>query len=71
MKILITGATGFVGTNLQDYLKSSHDVESMSVRFVPNQQCEVKTDALIHLAGKAHDLKKVSNPSDFMRLILN
>lgn len=65
MKIAITGATGFVGTNLQDYLKSSHDVESMSVRYIPNQQFEIKTDALIHLAGKAHDLKKVANPSAY------
>lgn len=65
MKIAITGATGFVGTNLQDYLKSSHGVNSMSVRYVAGQQFELKADALIHLAGKAHDLKKVSNPLDY------
>lgn len=65
MKIAITGATGFVGTNLQEYLKTSHFVESMSVRYIANQQFEIKTDALIHLAGKAHDLKKVSYPSAY------
>jgi nucleoside-diphosphate-sugar epimerase len=65
LKIAITGATGFVGTNLQDYLKTSHDVESMSVRYIPNQQFEIKENAIIHLAGKAHDLKKVSNPSAY------
>ncbi|TRX34818.1 NAD-dependent epimerase/dehydratase family protein [Flavobacterium sp. ZT3R18] len=65
MKIAITGATGFVGTNLQDYLKSSHGVVPMSVRYEPNQQFEIKADVLIHLAGKAHDLKKVSNPQDY------
>jgi nucleoside-diphosphate-sugar epimerase len=65
LKIAITGATGFVGTNLQDYLKTSHDVESMSVRYIVNQQFEIKAGALIHLAGKAHDLKKVSNPSAY------
>jgi nucleoside-diphosphate-sugar epimerase len=65
MIITITGATGFVGTNLENYLKTSHDVESMCVRYIPNQQFEIKADALIHLAGKAHDLKKVSNPSDY------
>jgi nucleoside-diphosphate-sugar epimerase len=64
-KIVITGATGFVGTNLQNYLKSSYDVASMRVRYIANQQFEIKTDALIHLAGKAHDLKKVSNPSAY------
>lgn len=65
MKVIITGATGFVGTNLQYYLKTSHDVESMSVRYLSNQRFEIKADALIHLAGKAHDLKKVSNPSAY------
>ncbi|MEO7975777.1 NAD-dependent epimerase/dehydratase family protein [Flavobacterium sp.] len=67
MKITITGATGFVGTNLQNYLRTAHDVEPMSVRYVDNQQFDVKTDVLIHLAGKAHDLKKVSNPQDYYR----
>lgn len=64
-KILITGATGFVGTNFQDYLKNSHDVSPMSVRYVANQQFDLKANALIHLAGKAHDLKKVSHPTDY------
>lgn len=65
MKILITGATGFVGTNLQEYLKPLHEVHSMSVRYIPNQEFDLKADALIHLAGKAHDLKKVSHPQDY------
>lgn len=56
--IIITGTTGFVGVNLQKYLKTSHEIESISVRYVPNQQFEIKADAIIHLAGKAHDLKK-------------
>ena len=63
--VLITGASGFVGTNLQNYLKTSQEVEPLSVRYIPNQQFELKADAIIHLAGKAHDLKKVSNPQDY------
>ena len=63
--IVITGATGFVGVNLQNYLKTSHEIESISVRYQANQQLEIKEDAIIHLAGKAHDLKKVSQPSDY------
>jgi nucleoside-diphosphate-sugar epimerase len=63
--IIITGATGFVGKNLQEYLKTSHEVHTMSVRYVLNQKFLIKTDAFIHLAGKAHDLKKVSNPQDY------
>ena len=65
MKIVITGTTGFVGTNLKDYLKASNEIEPMSVRYKLNQQFELKADVLIHLAGKAHDLKKVSNPQEY------
>ena len=65
MKIAITGARGFVGVNLENYLKTSQDVESMRVRYLPNQQFDIKSDAIIHLAGKAHDLKKVSHPQDY------
>lgn len=61
----ITGATGFVGINLQNYLKTSYKIELKSVRYVFNQRFEIKTDAIIHLAGKAHDLKKVSNPQEY------
>ena len=65
MKIAITGITGFVGKNLADYLKSSHQIISMSVRYKVSQKFEINADALIHLSGKAHDLKKVSNPQDY------
>jgi nucleoside-diphosphate-sugar epimerase len=65
MNIAITGASGFVGTNLKNYLKSSHQLELLCVRYKANQQFEINTDALIHLAGKAHDLKKVSNPQEY------
>ena len=65
MKIAITGATGFVGSNLQNHLKALHDIESMSVRYSPNHQFKINGDAFIHLAGKAHDLKKVSNPQNY------
>jgi nucleoside-diphosphate-sugar epimerase len=65
MRIVITGATGFIGNNLQDYLKFYHDVIPISLRYVPNQKIDFKGDAVIHLAGKAHDLKKVSNPQDY------
>jgi nucleoside-diphosphate-sugar epimerase len=65
MKITITGASGFVGLNFQKYLKGSHDLNGMSVRYIPKQQFDINADVLIHLAGKAHDLKKVSNPQDY------
>ncbi len=57
-KILITGASGFVGANLQVYLNSFFKVIPLRVRYNTNQTFEIIRNALIHLAGKAHDLKK-------------
>ena len=65
MKITITGATGFVGKNLINHLKTSNEVVPISVRYIPNTIIELSGNAIIHLAGKAHDLKKVSNPQDY------
>jgi nucleoside-diphosphate-sugar epimerase len=64
-EIKITGASGFVGQNLQDYLKTCYHVTPISVRYIPNQKFYLEGDAIIHLAGKAHDLKKVSNPTEY------
>lgn len=74
MKILITGVHGFVGNNLVDALKEKHTIYGLDivspirdgVRFTfswdfldkPNEIPEV--DAIIHLAGKAHDTKNQS-----------
>lgn len=68
MKILITGATGFVGTNLKKYLKTYNEVFSMSIRYHDNQKFEFMTTAIIHLAGKAHDLKNSSNPEEYFEV---
>jgi nucleoside-diphosphate-sugar epimerase len=65
MKIIITGGTGFVGNNLQNYLTATYEIETMSVRYEHDQQFDIKSDIVIHLAGKAHDLKKVSKPKDY------
>lgn len=65
MKIAITGATGFVGTNLYNYLKTSNQIEYLKVRYKKNQQFNFNANVLIHLSGKAHDLKKVSNKQEY------
>jgi len=65
LKIELTGATGFVGTNLQAYLNSSNEVLPICARYNSNQTFDLNADAIIHLAGKAHDFKKVSNPQEY------
>ena len=64
-KIFITGASGFVATNLQAFLKSSNEIVPLSIRYKSNQIVEISENVLIHLAGKAHDLKKVSHPQEY------
>lgn len=61
--VLITGMSGFVGQNLYDYLRSFYCLKQFSIRYISNQKFDLNGDAIIHLAGKAHDLKKVSDPS--------
>jgi nucleoside-diphosphate-sugar epimerase len=65
MSIVITGSTGFIGQNLIDFFKKKEIVyDTLSLR---NELYELseKTEVVIHLAGKAHDLKKVSNESEY------
>jgi nucleoside-diphosphate-sugar epimerase len=65
MKLTITGSRGFVGRNLTQYLKD-FKLSSLSLRYQTSQIINLQnTNAIIHLAGKAHDLKKVSQPQDY------
>jgi nucleoside-diphosphate-sugar epimerase len=65
MNVIITGASGFVGQNLQEYL-TNLELNYLSLRYQPTQIINIgEANALIHLSGKAHDLKKVSQPSDY------
>nr|WP_315180048.1 NAD-dependent epimerase/dehydratase family protein [uncultured Flavobacterium sp.] len=61
MKIIITGSSGFVGKNLKSYFESIQELYSLSVRYHPQQHFKLDGYAIIHAAGKAHDLKNVSN----------
>ena len=74
MIILITGIHGFVGSNLVMSLKSHHTLYGLDI-IAPEKEGVIKTfswediqtkkdlpafDAVIHLAGKAHDTKNQS-----------
>lgn len=73
MKILITGVHGFVGCNLVSYLAPNNEIYGLDI-IAPEKVGVVKTfswddldnglvpevDAIIHLAGKAHDIKNQS-----------
>ena len=70
--VFITGANGFVGRNLRPYLAKIFDIGCISrkgkiggltyTQFLEEPICY---DALIHLAGKAHDLKNTANDSEY------
>jgi len=65
MDILITGANGFVGKNLNSYLSGNFSISNLSLRFNKSADIIINSDHVIHLSGKAHDLKNVSQPSDY------
>lgn len=55
MKIILTGSTGFIGQNLSSFLlEGGHDIEPISLRTV--WKLPMEGEAVIHLAGKAHDI---------------
>lgn len=68
MKVGITGMSGFVGKNLFNYL-SNNSCEVVSI-LLRNQEWKknISGDAIIHLAGKAHDTKKTNNASEYFKI---
>lgn len=60
-KIFITGASGFVGTNLRNQLAEAFEFLS----YTRGEQPKIQEDIVIHLAGKAHDTKNVSLPDEY------
>lgn len=74
-QVLISGITGFVGGNLKTHFKNKFFIKGIS-RQKNNEKNiisykELNTETLnsfysfIHLAGKAHDLKKVSDDNEY------
>ena len=74
MKILITGVHGFVGSNLVNALSKEHVIYGLDIvnptkdgirytfswDYLDKEEGMPEVDAIIHLAGKAHDTKSQS-----------
>lgn len=81
MKLLITGIHGFVGSNIVASLKDKHEIYGLDI-VTPDKDGVVKTytwdnladgslpdvDAVIHLAGKAHDTKNESEAEVYFKV---
>ncbi len=90
-KILITGGTGFLGSNIYQFLKDEPYIEIhfltrkkadfIALTTLPdkkvfeysqlNDTFEIECDLILHLAGKAHDLKNISEPSEYYEVNYN
>jgi nucleoside-diphosphate-sugar epimerase len=57
-KVFITGSTGLVGTNLISKLTDFNFFV-----YKKNHLIEIRQEIVLHLAGKAHDLRQISNES--------
>ena len=62
MKIFITGASGFIGKNLLRKINKEYQCTTFNRKNVFKIRDE---EVIIHLAGKAHDLKKTANPQEY------
>ena len=82
MKILITGVHGFVGTNLVKALSKEHTIYGLDIvnptkdgirftfswDYLDKENGIPEVDAIIHLAGKAHDTKNQSAADVYFKI---
>lgn len=66
--ILISGSGGFVGQNLRHFF----EIKEKNLRLLKRDEYikldDSEVDIFIHLAGKAHDLKKTSDPDEYYQV---
>ena len=61
MSIYLTGASGFVGKNLISYFNNKIEIK----KHIRDAEFCISQNIVIHLAGKAHDLKNISNKEEY------
>jgi len=64
MTIFLTGSSGFVGLNLVRFLNNNYSI----IKYQRDSKLLINESIVIHLAGKAHDLKKTSNPEEYYQI---
>lgn len=71
-QIFVTGISGFVGQNLSTYLTDDFHIKGIgrkiqhgTITYQMFLEEKESYTAMIHLAGKAHDLKKTSNDDEY------
>ena len=62
--VFLTGSSGFVGSSILKYFKK----DSIQVSSRGKESFFGNANLVIHLAGKAHDLKKTSNPDEYYQV---
>jgi len=71
MKIILTGASGFVGKNLTSFLIDNVFLTYCISLRNSDWKMNFYGDAIIHLAGKAHDTKNTSKASEYFEVNTN
>ncbi len=62
--ILISGSTGFVGSNLVELFREKYSL----IDLLRNSPISISQSIVIHLAGKVHDLKNTSKPDEYYQV---
>ena len=64
MSIYLTGASGFVGKNVVEFFRHTTTI----VKATRNTSIQIDEQVVIHLAGKAHDLKSASSSDEYYKV---
>ena len=64
VSLFLTGGSGFVGSNLIKLFSSIYEI----ITYKKETLVQVDQDVVIHLAGKAHDLKNVSSFDEYYKV---